>query len=117
MKAHIPKKAHIPIVYVTEDQVKEAVKREYDAHYEEHQRAIQHSIAVQLTAVFLHTMHTNYGYGKQRLRKLFSDISWTCEDMQGVGFVKAFNFDDLVDWCREYAGIDLDKEIQTDIQQ
>ena len=117
MKAHIPKKAHIPIVYVTEDQVKEAVEREYDAHHEEHQRAIEHSIAVQLTALFLNTMHTNYGYGKQRLRKLFSDISWTCEDMQGVGFVKPFNFNDLVDWCRDYAGIDLDKEIQTDIQQ
>lgn len=110
-------KAHTPKIFTTERQIREEVKREFDARYEGLQRDIQHSIAVQLTAMFLYMMHVNYGYGKDRLRKLFGCLTSTCEDMQGVGFAKPFNCDDLVDWCREYAGIDLDKEIQTDIQQ
>ena len=110
-------KAHTPKVCISEADVRKTVQAEYDRLYQEHQDNIQRSIAVQLTAAFLHTMHTTYGYGKDRLRKLFSALSWTFEDMAGVGFVKPYNCGDLIDWCKEYAGIDLDKEIQTDIQQ
>ena len=109
-------KAHAPKIFTTEIQIREEVQKEYDARYEEHQRAIQHSVAVQLTAIFLYMMHVNYGFGRERLRKLLDCLTSTCEDMTGCGFVKPFDCEDLVDWCKEYAGIDLDKEIQTEIK-
>lgn len=87
------------------------VEREYMRRYQEHQDAIQKDISVQLLAVVLYTLNVCEGFGKARLRRVFTEINGTFEDMAGVGFAGRFDCDDLTELVRGRFGIDLKAEV------
>lgn len=76
------------------------------------QDEIQTDIARQLMAVVLYSLAVRYGWGKVRLRRFFGEVSDTFSDMEGVGIVRPFDCDNLIERIKEDHGIDLIAEIE-----
>lgn len=91
--------------------IKKEIDKEFTRRYIEFQNKIQKDIAVQLIAAVLYTLNVCEGYGKARIRRIFSEINGTFEDMNGAGYAGKFDTDDLVQLCKEKFSIDLCEEI------
>ena len=97
-------------VIVKKSDVKTQVKKEFEACAAE----VRADTAQQLTAIIFYTLAVNYGWGERRLRRLMDAITGTADDMDGVGFVPAFNAVDCMTFVKDRFGIDLKQEIQVE---
>lgn len=76
----------------------------------------QKELAVQIVAAVLYTLNVSEEYDKDDVKRFFSALNGTFEDMEGVGFAQKFNCVDLIDLAKERFDIDLEHEIKIQIK-
>ena len=112
MKAHTQGKVSIN----TESDIKAKVKIEYDKHRKEHACEISKQlIAVVLYETIINSTSTDKNYIMKKVKNKFQSINSIYKMMQtGIVNGKIFNAVDCIEFVKKY-GIDLDKEISTEV--
>lgn len=109
MKAHKHVKAHTPPT--TFSQIKRECVAEMDRLEPEYFKKHAEQLIPQAFAMFLWTMAVNYGWGKQRLRKLAEALHETDYLMDNPSRMHhRFDAIDLIEVVKDKYGIDVVKE-------
>ena len=74
------------------------------------ERAVKQDVAAQIMAVCLTELHTEYGFGKKRLKRFYSGVNslFRVMDQNGI-FGREFTPIDCIQIMRDKYGIDVDK--------
>ena len=101
-------------IYVDRSKLTKAVADEISKAYPQMQNQIQEDVAKQVVAMVLKTLDEFYGWKKKRLSNFVDNLNIVCEEMEGTGFAKSYDADDLKVSMKKLYGIDLDEKIKTE---
>ena len=96
--------------FCTVSDVERAVKQEVDAKIDAVYEQVKQDVAAQIMAVCLTELHTEYGFGKKRLKRFYSGVNslFRVMDQNGI-FGREFTPIDCIQIMRDKYGIDVDK--------
>lgn len=92
---------------VVDQEVEKAYNSRIDAVYED----VRKDVAVQIMAVCGCELHTEFGFGKRRLKRFYRGINALLRMMQGGAMDKEFTPVDCIKMLKDRYGIDLDREV------
>lgn len=99
---------------VTKDELKTVIDREVEKAYNSRIDAVyedvRKDVAVQIMAVCCCELHTEFGFGKRRLKRFHRGINALLRMMQCGAMGKAFTPVDCIKLLKDKYGIDLDRE-------
>ena len=99
---------------VTKDELKTVIDREVEKAYNSRIDAVyedvRKDVAVQIMAVCCCELHTEFGFGKRRLKRFHRGINALLRMMQGGAMGKSFTPVDCIKMLKDKYGIDLDRE-------
>lgn len=93
---------------VVDQEVEKAYNSRIDAVYED----VRKDVAAQVMAVCCCELHTEFGFGKKRLKRFHRGMNALLRMMQGGAMGKQFTPVDCIKTLKDKYGIDLDREVQ-----
>lgn len=113
MKSHLPVKDYIihnGAKYILLDKCEEHLKSETNKRIGQLYEEIGKDIVAQISAVFLSVLNREFGFGTDRLKKVFSGTKSMFIMMNNKALSKDFTPDDCIKFVKEKFGIDVFKE-------